>query len=346
MTSPRVTTKRNSSTPTLPKKIKSYSTTDIKNGLLALINGKSKRSASELCGGVPPTSLVRHYQKLTSKRPNAKQPLTKAERVKYIEKLLTWEPALMGQAKRIFLPHEELLIVQMLEVAAECAFPYNKDALEATALNLGKAAYGAKFTLGACGKWRRGFERRWKHRIDKVKSSSISQVRASSAKTKVRDLVFQHFIQFLDNLVKDDKLTAEQRDNLQDHIINADEVGGDEKGKRKKVYQGLNAAWRATTRDGDHNPFHVTVMLVSFANGLLSKAVSLIHSAPGSKKPCMRENLHDHIPMHWHVRRTTTGSMTRELFQDWAVSASLVACLCRLPVFLDVVTSFLLHFFS
>ena len=59
----------------------------------------------------------------------------------------------------------------------------------------------------------------------------------------------------------------------------------------------------------------------------------------------MREHLHDHIPMHWHVRRTTTGSMTRELFQDWAVSARLVACLTRLPAFLDVATSFFLRFF-
>ena len=323
MFSPKFVTKRNPNTPKLPKKVKQYSTADIKNGLLALIQGKSKRAASELCGGVPPTTLARHYKKLTGKPPSARVPLSKSARANYIEKLQTWEPAQMGQAKRIFLPHEELLIVQMLEVAAECAFPYNADALEATALNLGKAAYGAKFSLGACGNWRRGFERRWKHRLDKVKSSSISQVRASSANTKVRDRVFQHFIKFLDNLVEEGKLTAEQRANLQDHIINADEVGGDERGKRKKVYQGLNAAWRATTRDADHNPFHVTVMLVSFANGLLSKAVSVIHSAPSSKKrPCMREHLHEHIPMNWHVRRTTTGSMTRELFQDWAVSVS------------------------
>ena len=168
--SPRIATKRNSDTPKLPRKLKQYCTTDIKNGLLALIQGKSKRSASELCGGVPPTTLVRHFLKLTGKRPNAKQPLTKSERAKYIAKLLTWEPQPMGQAKRIFLPHEELLMVQMLEVAAESAFPYNVDALEATAINLGKAAYGQGFTLGACGKWRRGFERRWKHRIDKVKS--------------------------------------------------------------------------------------------------------------------------------------------------------------------------------
>ena len=88
------------------------------------------------------------------------------------------------------------MIVEMLEAAADCAFPYNADALEATALNLGKAAYGAKFCLGDNGKWRRGFERRHKHRIDKVKSSSICSRRAAAATKEVRDAVFGRFVYF------------------------------------------------------------------------------------------------------------------------------------------------------
>ena len=80
-------------------------------------------------------------------------------------------------------------------------------------------------------------------------------------------------------------------------MANADEVGGDERGKRKKVYRGAkNTAWRTTTRDGDHNPFHVTLMLVSLACGKLFQGISLIHSAPGSKTARMRRDLYTHLP--------------------------------------------------
>ena len=89
---------------------------------------------------------------------------------------------------------------------------------------------------------------------------------------------------------------------------------------KSTIEQDQEKNWRTTTRDGDHNPFHVTLMLVSMGNGTLMRWVSLIHSAPGSKKAKMREDLYENIPVEWHVRRTVSGSMTRELFQDWAVS--------------------------
>ena len=250
----------------------------------------------------------------------------------------------MGQGKRLFTPHEELLIVEMLEVAAESAFPYNADALEASALNIGKAAYGSRFALGARGNWRKGFEKRFKDRIAKVKSSSICQRRAAAATEEVRDKVFAHFMLFCDNLVAQDKLTPAQRNNLGEHIGNADEVGGDERGKRKKVYQNkTKSKWRTTTRDGDHNPFHVTLMFASMAKGILLPGISIIHSAPGSKTPRMREDLYENLPNHWHCRRTVSGSMTRELFKDWAVCVCthsylgllMVFCCwpCEVPVF-------------
>ena len=228
----------------------------------------------------------------------------------------------MGQGKRLFTDHEELLLVEMLEMAAKQAFPYNAEALEASALNIGKAAYGSGFSLGKKGKWRYCFEKRWKARIEKVKSSSICQRRASAATEEVRDAVFQHFHDFVDSLVADGLMTPAQRNNLGERMVNADEVGGDERGKRGKVYQSKNAqTWRTTTRDGDHNPFHVTLMLVTMALGRIFPAISLIHSAPGSKKTVrMRSDLYEHIPDNWHVRRTQSGSMTRELFKDWAVS--------------------------
>ena len=288
----------------------------MRTGLAALVNGKSKRSAAEL-SGVPPNTLVRHFVHLTGQRPKVKQPLNKPQREEALRNLPTFVPKHNGN--RLFLPHEELLLVEMLEIAALSAFPYNSDALEASATNLGKAAYGANFTLGKANKWRKGFERRHKERIAKVKSSSICQRRAASATAEVRDAVFKHFMAFVDSLVEQGDLTPAQRENLGKHIANMEEVGGDERGKRKPVYQGKNAAWRSTTRDGDHNAFHVTLALVSIAIGKILGGVSLIHSAPGSKTARMRTDLYTHLPEHWHVRRTVSGSMTRELFQDWAV---------------------------
>ena len=310
-----------------------YKPSDLKEGLRALINGKSRRAAAEL-SGVPASSLKRHYEALTGKKPNVKQPLNKKDRREALDKLKHFEPKRLGQARRLFTHDEEILMVEMLEAAAKCAFPYNADALEATALNLGKAAYGKEFTLGKRGKWRKGFDKRHKERIFKVKSGSICQRRASSATVKVRDAVYHNFIFFLNELVSRGELTEAQRNNLGNHIINADEVGGDERGKRKKVYTSRNAAWRSTTRDGDNNPFHVTLMLVTMACGIIMNAISLIHSAPGSKVPRMRADLHTNIPETWHVRRTVSGSMTRELFQDWAVCWHLLSCIvvvCCLP---------------
>ena len=175
-------------TPPLPRM--QYGIEDIREGLGALIYGKSKREAEEI-SGVPANTLVRHFKRITGgKRPNVKHPLNKSEREAALEKLPVYEPKRLGQHRLLFLPHEELMIVEMLEQGAQAAFPYNADALEATAQNLGQAAYGQGFTLGKAGKWRRGFEKRHKARIDKVKSSSICARRASSATTKVRDEVY------------------------------------------------------------------------------------------------------------------------------------------------------------
>ena len=328
---PKSATKRKLKTLSTPEPgYRNYSQEQVNEGLRALIYGKSKRAASALCGGVPPTTLHRQFIQLTGRSPNVKNPLTKPQREQFINKLENgWTGKQMGQGKRLFLPHEEEMLVDMLEIAAQSAFPYNADALEASALNLGKAAYGQGFTLGRRSNWRKGFERRHAERIAKVKSSSICQRRAAAATAEVRDKVFEHFIEFVDGLVEQGSLTPAQRQNLGAHIGNTDEVGGHEQGKRKKVYEGKQKKnkrgsnkkkkWRTTTRDGDHNPFHITKMFLTMASGYLLPGVSIIHSAPGSKTARMREDLYTHLPGHWHVRRTVSGSMTRELFQDWAV---------------------------
>ena len=159
----------------------------------------------------------------------------------------------------------------------------------------------------------------------------------------MRDAVFKCFNTFMDKLVEEGKFTAEQRANLVEHLCNGDEVGGDEKGKGKgRVYKGRqrNAAWRTTDLGGDHNPFHVTLMLVSMAVGKIARAIQVIHSAPGAKsgKPLrLVEELYDYIPNHWSLKRTAsgnltlnqmisplpvptplTGSMIKEMFDDWA----------------------------
>ena len=57
-------------------------------------------------------------------------------------------------------------------------------------------------------------------------------------------------------------------------------VGGDEKGKGKgKVYKPRNASccWRSIDLAGDYNPFHVTMMLVTMANGKLIGTIIEFH---------------------------------------------------------------------
>ena len=132
-------------TPPLPRM--QYGIEDIREGLGALIYGKSKREAEEI-SGVPANTLVRHFKRITGgKRPNVKHPLNKSEREAALEKLPVYEPKRLGQHRLLFLPHEELMIVEMLETSAQAAFPYNSDALEATAQNIGQATYGQGILL-------------------------------------------------------------------------------------------------------------------------------------------------------------------------------------------------------
>lgn len=105
--------------------------------------------------------------------------LTEAERAKYIQVALDYIPPMKGQRSRLFQKDEEELLVCMLETAHAHAFPYDADALEATATNLGKGVYGANFQVTR--RWQQCFEERWKDRIAKVKAGFICKHRASSA---------------------------------------------------------------------------------------------------------------------------------------------------------------------
>ena len=111
--------KTSRTTPTLG--YKGYSMEQIRSGLAALIYGKSKRSAAELCGGVPPNTLGRYFVQLTGQRANVKRPLNKPQRDEALRKLSTFRPK--HNSNRLFMPHEELLLVNMLEVATKSSFP-------------------------------------------------------------------------------------------------------------------------------------------------------------------------------------------------------------------------------
>ena len=108
-------------------------------------------------------------------------------------------------------------------------------------------------------------------------------------------------------------------DNLGDHIMNADEVGGNEKGKRKKTFgprtkKANTGPWRNVQVGEDHNPFHASKMLLTFGNGTISNACGIIHSGGTTNvQPQHKEGLH----RDWWQTTTAKGSMTKEAFEEW-----------------------------
>lgn len=149
--------------------------------------------------------------------------------------------------------------------------------------------------------WVRGFERRFKGRFSKVKTCVLGKDHASRAKESIRDAIFANFVKMIDDLkrrgaINDEHLKEENWDN---HVCNADEVGGREAGKRKKVYRGrkkhkdeaaqksdeVEKVYRNVHIGDDHNPFHASKMFLTFGNGIFSNVVFVLHSSPGSKNP-------------------------------------------------------------
>ena len=284
-----------------------------------MVLGRTRREMEEYTR-VPATVLRRHYIALVGKPPNKRIPLTLVEQHQAMQSLNDFVPTGKGDSSKYFTRDEEEMFVITIEESHAAAFPYDTDTVERMATQAGKAVYGEKFIAGR--KWRLGFEARWKHRLSKVKCSSIDRCRGQKATAEVRDAVFEKFNKFVEKLVEDHKMTPAQVDNLGEHLANCDEVGGDERGKgTKKVYCGVNAAhgsWRTTDYAGDHEPFHVTVMLTTMAIGILLNAIMLIHSCPGVMNPRMASHLYEHVPDEWSVKRTSSGSMTKMTFEDWA----------------------------
>ena len=293
-----------------------YKIEDVRKALAGMVESKSARRMQELFG-VPRSNLMRWFEQLTGRKASVKNRFNKREQQEFLIKAHQFRPPL-SQSRRYFTDDEEEMFVIMLEEAHNAAFPYDRDALKSLATSSGKKIYGKDFQVG--NTWVRCFENRWKERLAKVKCGSIDRSRGKKATAEVRDAVYDKFEKFLQQLIDEGNMTEQQAANLGDHLANADEVGGDERGQsKKKVYKGRkrNAAWRSTDLGGDHNPFHVTLMLVSLSFGILADSVFLIHSSPGVSKPRMCARLYEYIPAQWSVRRTETGSMTRDLFEDW-----------------------------
>ena len=282
-----------------------------------MIRGKTRRQMEELIK-VPSTTLRRHYIDLVGRPPNKKHGMSKVQQAIKLEECKHYVPKTRG-SPGYFLRDEEELFVITLEEAFRAAFPYDGNMLERMASKAGKLAYGKDFLVTS--KWRRGFEKRWRHRLCKLKCGSIDKARGKKATAEVRDQVFLKFKNFLNTLINDGKITQAQADNLGAHLANCDEVGGDERGQSKRrVYGSTNAAagsWRCTDFAGDHEPFHVTLMLTSLACGIIARAVQIIHSCPGVANPRMASHLYEYLPEHWSVKRTSSGSQTRETFEDW-----------------------------
>ena len=129
-------------------------------------------------------------------------------------------------------------------------------------------------------------------------------------------------------LITDEQLKPE---NFGNHICNADEVGGRESGKRKKVYKtrrkkpskkrkrckSKKKNWRNIQVGDDHNPFHVSKMLLSFGNDKVSNAIGVLHSTPGSKNPRQNDEHKKGLHPDWWQATTKNGSMTWKTFEQW-----------------------------
>ena len=134
----------------------------------------------------------------------------------------------------------------------------------------------------------------------------------------MRDETSKRFVAMQEELRAKGLWTDLHDENLGNHICNADEVGGGEKGKRKKVYaMKKQNAWRNLQVGHDHNPFHATTMLLTFGNGVISNAVGIIHSAPGTSNPRPNPAHKEYLHPDWWQRTTTSGSMTRKTFESW-----------------------------
>ncbi len=308
---------------------RSYTNEDVKIGLKLMVSGMSARKASKhtnLYGNrVPRTTLQELWHQFFGVKANAQFKIDMRQQESMTRQVEhNFELPRYG-SQHYFLPDEESLIMTTIELAYERGFPWDVDnvlALATTMLQDLPKHRGKSITKG----WLRGFRRRFKDRIALVKTCSLCQARADKATIQVRDECFQRFIAMLDSLRRDGRWTNEHDCNLGNHIANADEIGGNELGFRKKVFapkqtktkaKKQKKRWRSVQVGDDHNPFHATTMLLTFGNGVVSNAVGVLHSAPGTSNPKPNREHKTGLHPDWFQATTTNGSMTRKTFEMW-----------------------------
>ena len=279
------------------KKRGDYSIHDMRRGLWLMVKGASAHAVSRDVD-IPHTSLRRNFLKCLGFNHTKHLQIGKHRWSKIEKKISNYEMAEWGGHRRMLLPDEEELIVAACELAAKYCFPWSPSEVIALGWSMMQKI---KPGCPCPGKgWLRGFERRWKARLQKCKTSSIDPARAKQASTQVRDEGYNNYVAYHDRLVANGDITAEQLTHMEDFRINIDEIGGDELGKRSKCYQPKRETaepkWRNIEVGGDHNPFHSSSLYGTIANGTIAPFWTLIHSAPGCKSSRVRADYLEGVP--------------------------------------------------
>ena len=281
------------------KKRGEYTIDDVRRGMYMMVKGASARQA-EKDVHVPMKSLRRNFFKCLGFR-HSKHIRIAKNRWDQIEKkiaayqLKEWG----GHGKKVLTNDEEELIVCACEFAAKHCFPWSPSEVLKLAWSMMKKIKPGCPCPGRG--WLRGFEKRWQQRLHKVKTGSIDPLRARQATAEVRDAVYDKYTKFRQDLIDRGELTAEQLTHEGDFIINVDEVGGDELGKRIRSYfpkkaEGELKKWRNVEIGGDHNPFHCTSMFGTIASGTIAEFWTVIHSTPGCKSRRVRDDYVEGLP--------------------------------------------------
>ena len=287
------------------KKRGDYDVYDVRRGLWMMVKGSSARQA-EKDTNVPERSLRRNFVKCLGFNHSKHSRISRTRRDVIEKKIANYELQSWGGAyKKVLLKDEEELIVCAAEFASKHCFPWSPHETTKLAWTMMRKIDPDAECPGRG--WLRGFEKRWQHRLQRCKTSSIDPIRAKQATAEVRDEIYRKYVEFHDDLVERGEITQEQLTHFEDFILNIDEVGGDELGKRIRCYQPAKANksilpdshvpnWRNIEIGGDHNPFHVTNLFGTIANGTIAPFWTTIHSQPGCKSKRVRAALLEGLP--------------------------------------------------
>ena len=264
----------------------------MRRGLWMLVKGASALQ-TQCDTGIPATSLKRNFYKCLGFHYSAHMKIHSQRWSTLESKIAQYTLQSWGGSFTHLLKDEEELIVSACEFAAQSCFPWSPFETTRLAWTMMQKLRPGCPSPGRG--WLRGFEKRWAHRLQKCKTSSIDPCRARAASKKVRDEVFDKYVEFRQTLIDQGELTSEQLEHEENYILNIDEVGGDEIGKRIRCYQSARAnqsivQWRNIEVGGDHNPFHCTSLFGTSPNGKLLDWFTLIHSTPGCKNKRVRRD--------------------------------------------------------